>query len=161
MHGKTWSCLLLYTLVHSISIALFTGVCAGVCKGVSFIVGGIMFEICDFGKWRNFESGGKQALKEECKNMEASGEAGFHHALWGQQFCRIPAQHILRRPKLTSYTPAVTRVHLVWRLKFIIIFLIELNFVPRSALLSGPKQILLFGRCCNPIYLKGIISLTH
>lgn len=38
---------------------LVAEVCAGMCKGVSFIVEGIMFEICDFGKWWNFNSGGR------------------------------------------------------------------------------------------------------
>lgn len=33
--------------------------------------------------------------------------------------------------------------------------------VPISALLSGPKQIRLFGRCCNPIYLQEIFSVTY
>lgn len=46
-------------------------------------------------------------------------------------------------------------LQLVWRLKFIVV---KTECVaPRVALLSGPKQIHLFGRCCNPIYLQGIL----
>lgn len=102
-------------------------------KGVSFIVEGIMFEICDFGKWWNFDCGGKQVLKEECKNMEASGEAGFHHCLLHGQSAILqdpcPA-HFTKTQAYFLYNSCdkSASMHLVWSLKFII-FLIELNLL--------------------------------
>lgn len=130
------------------------GVCAGVQMGACFI--SIVFEICDFWEvvelWQWWQPG----VQEECKNVKTSEEAVLHPLL---------SAGILQDSCPTCFTKTQAyflntnwdrhSLHLVWRLKFIIV---KTECVaPRVALLSGSKQIHLFGRCCNPIYLQGIL----